>query len=100
MKNFTSNKITNKLTFFFILGLLSILAIIIFSIIAFNSVSAQDGLAGMYALFGLIPVIIIMILDRICVWKFGANKVNKIQFYIAGVLFSLFILNWIRLQLQ
>lgn len=65
MKNSTSNKITNKLTFFFILGLLSILAIIIFSIIALNSVSAQDGLAGMYALFGLIPVIIIMILDRI-----------------------------------
>lgn len=96
MKNFSSN----KLTLFFVLSLLSILSVIIFSIIAFNSVSAQDGLAGMYALFGLIPVVIIMIIDRICVWKFGVKKVNTIQFYIAGIVLSLFILNWVRLQLQ
>lgn len=94
------NYLPNKLTLFFVLSLLSILSVIIFSIIAFNSVSAQDGLAGMYALFGLIPVVIIMIIDRICVWKFGAKKVNKIQFYITGIVFSLFILNWIRLQIQ
>jgi hypothetical protein len=54
----------------------------------------------MYALFGLIPVVIIMIIDRICVWKFGVKKVNTIQFYIAGIVLSLFILNWVRLQLQ
>lgn len=96
MKNFSSN----QLTLFFVLSLVSILCVIIFSIIAFNSVSAQDGLAGMYALFGLIPIVIIMILDRICVWKLGAKKVNKIQFYIAGIILLLFILNWVRLQLQ
>lgn len=96
MKNFSSN----QLTLFFVLGSLSMLSVIIFSIIAFNSVSAQDGLAGMYVLFGLIPVVIIMIIDRICVWKFGVKKVNKIQFYIAGIVLSLFMLNWIRLQLQ
>lgn len=94
------NYLPNKLTLFFVLSLLSILSVIIFSIIAFNSVSAQDGLAGMYALFGLIPIVIIMILDRICVWKFGVKKVNKIQFYIAGIVLSLFMLNWVRLQLQ
>ncbi|REC78955.1 hypothetical protein [Chryseobacterium rhizosphaerae] len=100
MKN-SSNTITGTLTLFFVLGLLSILIGIIFSIIAFDSVSAQDGLAGMYALFGLIPVvIIIMIIDRICVWKWGPKKVNKVQFYIAGIFIVLFILNWIRLQLQ
>jgi len=99
MKNY-SNTITGTLTLFFVLGLLSILIGIIFSIIAFDSVSAQDGLAGMYALFGLIPVVIIMIIDRICVWKLGPKKVNKVQFYIAGIFIVLFILNWIRLQLQ
>ncbi|AZB00239.1 hypothetical protein EG359_11650 [Chryseobacterium joostei] len=89
-----------KLTLFFILGLLSVLIGLIFAVVAFNSVSAVDGLAGIYALFGLIPVIIIIILDRICVWKFGPKKVNKVQFYIAGIFILLFILNWIRLQLQ
>lgn len=99
MKN-SSNTITGTLTLFFVLGVLSILIGIVFSIIAFDSVSAQDGLAGMYALFGLIPVVIIMIIDRICVWKWGPEKVNKVQFYIAGIFIVLFILNWIRLQLQ
>ncbi|KQT23801.1 hypothetical protein ASG22_07165 [Chryseobacterium sp. Leaf405] len=67
MKNFIS-----KLTVFLALGILAIIIGIIFSIVAFNSVSAQDGLAGIYILFGLIPVLIIIILDRIFVWKFGA----------------------------
>lgn len=100
MKKSSSNTITGTLTLFFVLGLLLILIGVIFSIIAFNSVSAQDGLAGMYALFGLIPVVIIIIIDRICVWKLGVKKVNKVQFYIAGIFIALFILNWIRLQLQ
>ncbi|MFP3599995.1 hypothetical protein, partial [Chryseobacterium sp. SIMBA_029] len=80
--------------------LLTVLIGLIFAVIAFNSVSAVDGLAGIYTLFGLIPVIIIIILDRICVWKFGPKKVNKVQFYITGIFILLFILNWIRLQLQ
>ncbi|MEJ5105051.1 MULTISPECIES: hypothetical protein [Chryseobacterium] len=63
---------------------------------AFTSVFAADGLAGMYILLGLIPVVLIIIADRICVWKFGARKVNKVQFYIAGT----FILHWVRLQTQ
>lgn len=89
-----------KLTLFLILGLLSILLGIIFAVAAFNSTSAVDGLAGIYALFGLIPVAVIIIIDRIFVWKFGAKKVNKVEIYIAGACILLFILNMIRLQLQ
>jgi len=46
-----------------------------------------------------LPVLIIII-DRICIWKFEAKNVNRIQFYILGTLMFLFIINLIRLQLQ
>ncbi|BAP33396.1 uncharacterized protein CHSO_4359 [Chryseobacterium sp. StRB126] len=93
----SSNKPASKLTLFLILGILSLLIGLFFSYTAFTSVSAADGLAGMYILLGLIPVVILIIADRICVRKFGAKKVNKVQFYIIGILVLLFILNWIRL---
>ncbi|RXM52569.1 MULTISPECIES: hypothetical protein [unclassified Chryseobacterium] len=96
----SSNKPIRKLTLFLIVGILSLLIGLFFSYTAFTSVSAADGLAGMYILLGLIPVVLIIIIDRICVWKFGARKVNKVQFYITGILVFLFIMNWIRLQLQ
>lgn len=96
----SSNKPIRKLTLFLIVGILSLLIGLFFSYTAFTSVSAADGLAGMYILLGLIPVVLIIIIDRICVWKFGARKVNKVQFYIAGILVFLFIMNWIRLQFQ
>ncbi|MEJ5105049.1 hypothetical protein [Chryseobacterium sp. MYb328] len=96
----TASKMASKLTLFLILGILSLLVGLFFSYTAFTSVSAADGLAGMYILLGLIPVVLIIIADRICVWKFGARKVNKVQFYIAGTFILLFILNWIRLQTQ
>lgn len=96
----SSHKPTRKLTLFLILGSLSLLIGLFFSYTAFTSVSAADGLAGMYIILGLIPVVIIIIIDRICVWKFGAKKVNQVQFYITGILVLLFILNWIRLQAQ
>ncbi|OCA78861.1 hypothetical protein BBH99_07145 [Chryseobacterium contaminans] len=91
-----SNKTTSKLTLFLISGILSLLIGLFFSYMAFSA----DGLAGMYILLGLIPVVLIIITDRICVWRFGAKKVNKVQFYIAGIFIMLFILNWIRLQAQ
>ncbi|WP_326980986.1 hypothetical protein VUJ46_11780 [Chryseobacterium sp. MYb264] len=100
MKSTSSHTFKNKLTVFFILGLLTIIAIILFAIVAFNSVSAADGLAGLYALYGIPPVILLLIIDRICVWKFGAKKVNRIQWRIIGICFVLMILNYIRLQLQ
>ncbi|MDN3691294.1 hypothetical protein QWZ06_02975 [Chryseobacterium tructae] len=95
-----SHKTTRKITLFLILGILSLIIGLFFSYTAFTSVSAVDGFAGFYLLLGLIPVVLIIIIDRICVWKFGAKKVNKVQFYIAGIFLLLFILNWIRLQTQ
>jgi hypothetical protein len=76
-----------NLTLFFLLGILSILAGIIYAIILINGNSAEDGLMGIYILFGLIPVFIILFIDRLLVRKFGNQKVNKAQLY-----FFLFIL--------
>ena len=87
-----------KITVFLILGIIAIIAGLVYSSIMFNSSSASDGLVGIYTLFGLIPVVIIIVIDRICVRRFGVGNVNKIELYILGALLLLFILNWVRLQ--
>lgn len=63
-----------------------------------TGVSASDAMAGAYLILAIIPISIIIIIDRICVWKFGVKKVNKTQLYILCGLISLFVINWIRLQ--
>ena len=65
-----------------------------------TGVSASDAMSGAYLIVSIIPISFIIIIDRICVWKFGAKKVNKIQIYILGTFILLFITNMIRLQLQ
>jgi len=96
MKDFFKNKIT----IFFTLSALSSLIGILIAIVLATGVSAPDKLAAMYIFFGLIPVLLIIVIDRICVWKFGTRKVNKIQLYILICFIGLFVINWIRLRLQ
>ncbi|MBS7256663.1 hypothetical protein [Flavobacterium branchiicola] len=76
-----------NLTLFYVLGILSILAGIVYAIILINGNSAQDGLLGIYILMWLFPVAILVFADRFLTKKFGAQKVNKVQFS-----FLLFIL--------
>ncbi|MEJ5090831.1 hypothetical protein GEO21_12350 [Sphingobacterium faecium] len=92
--------IKNKVTIFFALSILSILIGIFISIVLYTGVSAADKLAVMYIIFGGIPVFLVMVIDRIFVWKFGAKKVNRVQLYIIIVFFVVFVLNWIRLRSQ
>lgn len=92
MRNF----IKDKLTIFLVIGILMIIGCIYFG----TGVSASDAMAGAYLIVAIIPILIFIIIDRICVWKFGIKKVNKIQLYILGSLISLFVINWMRLQLQ
>ena len=90
MKNF----LKNKLTIFLVIGILMIIGCAYFG----TGVSASDAMAGAYLILAIIPISIIIIIDRICVWKFGVKKVNKTQLYILCGLISLFVINWIRLQ--
>lgn len=76
-----------KLTLFFVFGIPSLLAGIIYAVILINGNSAQDGLLGIYILFGLIPVLVILIIDRFLVRQYGNQKVNRVQLY-----FLLFVL--------
>jgi hypothetical protein len=80
-----------NLTLFFVLGILTIIAGLIYATILITGNSAQDGLMGIYILLGLIPLCLFMMLDRFIVKKFGNQKVNKVQFSI--LLFMLFL--WI-----
>jgi hypothetical protein len=81
-----------NLTLFFILGILSIIAGIIYAIILINGNSAEDGLLAIYILFGLIPVSFVLLIDRLLVLKFGNQKVNKVQFYFLGFVILLWII--------
>ena len=81
-----------NLTLFFVSGILSIVAGIIYSIILINGNSAEDGLLRIYILFGLIPVSIVLLIDRLLVRKFGNQKVNKVQFYFLGFVILLWII--------
>jgi len=80
-----------NLTPFFIIGIISIIAGLIYATILITGNSAQDGLMGIYILLGLIPLCLFMVLDRFLVKKFGNQKVNKVEFSI--LLFMLFL--WI-----
>lgn len=81
-----------KLTPFFVLGIVSIIAGLIYAIVMITGNSAQDGLMGIYILMGLIPLFLLLLLDRFLVKKFGNQKVNKIQFPILGFILFLWIL--------
>ena len=81
-----------NLTLFFIFGILSIVAGIIYAIILINGNSAEDGLLGIYILFGLIPVLLIILIDRFLVKRFGNQKVNKVQFSFLGFIILLWII--------
>jgi hypothetical protein len=86
------NNLSGKLTLFFILGILSILAGIIYAIILINGNSAEDGLMGIYILFWLVPVLVVILIDRFLVRKFGNKKVNKVQFSFLAFIVLLWII--------
>ena len=81
-----------NLTLFFIFGILSTVAGIIYAIILINGNSAEDGLMGSYILFCLIPVLLVILIDRFLVRKFGNQKVNKVQFSFLGFIILLWII--------
>ena len=85
-------KLPRNLTLFFVLGILSIIAGIIYALILINGNSAEDGLMGIYILFCLIPILLIIVIDRFLVKRFGNQKVNKVQFYFLGFIILLWII--------
>lgn len=87
MKNFLKS-----ITFFFVVGIILIL-VSIFGLVLISTSGINGAMLGGYLLLLLFPALIIVVLDRICVWKFGAKKVNKISLYILAGLFGLAILN-------
>lgn len=82
-------------TLFFIAGIIAIIAGLITSIVLITGNSAADGLFGMYLLFSLVPVLLVIIIDRILVWKFGNKNVNKVQFSILLLIVFLWIVRFV-----
>lgn len=95
-----STKRLKKVTIFFVICLMTFLGILVSSIILTNSNGMGQRLQGWANLLWLPFILLILIVDRICVRKFGSEKVNKIQRYILGGMVFIFIINLIRLRLQ
>ena len=81
-----------SITFFFVVGVILIL-VGVFGLVLIATSGINGAMLGGYLLLLLFPALIIVVLDRICVWKFGAKKVNRISIYILVGLFGLAILN-------
>lgn len=91
-KNKDFLNLPKNLTLFYVTGILSIIAGIIYAIVLINGNSAEDGLMGIYILFWLIPVLLVILIDRFLVKKFGNQKVNKVQFSFLGFIILLWII--------
>ncbi|MGE8432040.1 hypothetical protein [Chryseobacterium joostei] len=87
--NFIKRQFENR-TLFLILGLLTLIAGIVAATVLMMGVFAVNGLYGIFIMIWMIPVVLVMISDRILVWKFGNKVVNKIQFFI--LVFIVFLL--------
>ena len=81
-----------NLTLFYVLGICSLIVGIIYAIMLIDGNSGPDGLMGIYILFGLLPVIILIIIDRFLVTKFGNQKVNIVEFSFLGFILFLWII--------
>ncbi|MGH1515919.1 hypothetical protein [Chryseobacterium sp. JK1] len=82
-------------TLFFVAGSIAIIAGLLVSIILMNGVSAPDALFGMYILMSLLPLLLIVVIDRILVWKFGNKPVNKIQFSLVAFAAFLWMIRFV-----
>jgi len=82
-------------TLFFIAGIIAMIAGLIAAIVMMTGPSAPDALFGMYILFGLVPLLLVIIIDRILVWKFGNKNMNKVQFSILLLLVFLWIVRFV-----
>ncbi|RXM40718.1 hypothetical protein BOQ62_04560 [Chryseobacterium sp. CH21] len=82
-------------TLFFIAGIIAMISGLIAAIVLMTRSSAPDALFGMYILFGLVPVLLVIIIDRILVWKFGNKNVNKVQFSILLLIVFLWIVRFV-----
>lgn len=82
-------------TLFFIAGIIAVIAGLITAIVLMTGSSAPDALFGMYILLGLIPLLVVIIIDRILVRKFGNKNVNKVQFSILLLTAFLWMIKYI-----
>jgi uncharacterized membrane protein len=79
---------------FFIAGIIAMISGLIAAIVLMKGSSAPDALFG-YILFGLVPLLLVIIIDRILVWKFGNKNVNKVQFSILVLIVFLWIVRFV-----
>ncbi|SHL75163.1 hypothetical protein [Flavobacterium chilense] len=86
------NDLPKNLTLFYVLGIFTIITGMVYAIMLLDENSASDGLMGIYILFCLLPITVIVIVDRFLVRKFGNQKVNKVQFSFLGFIIVLWSL--------
>ena len=88
-------KLLQNLTVFFVFGIVMLIIGIPYSITLIAGNSAQDGLLGIYLLLGILPVLLVLLIDRFLVLKFGNKKVNRVQFCFFGLIVLLWMVRFI-----
>ena len=93
-------KFLKSLTIFFIVGTVFFL-IGIYGLYMVGMGGINESIFGIYVSLFLLPTsVVILAIDRICVWKFGSKKVNKIELYILLGYIGIEIISWIGLLLS
>lgn len=87
-------------TVFFVSCIIAFVGISISSLILINSNGMDQRLQGWVNLLWLPAIILVLIIDRLLVKKFDVKKVNEVQLYVLGTAIVLFLINWLRLELQ
>ncbi|MCS4227308.1 hypothetical protein [Sphingobacterium sp. BIGb0165] len=81
-----------KISLFLVLGIGWMVFVLYQSAELFLSGREKSKLTALYGLWLLVPAVLIIVVDRFAVGKFGAKKVNEVQFFIlvAAVIISVF----------
>ncbi len=76
-------------------GIIGMVAGLIAAIVLMTGPSVPDALFGMHVLFSFVLLLLVIIIDRIFVWKLGNKNVNKFQFSILLLIVFLWIVRFV-----
>lgn len=88
--------VTKKITVVLILVLIAVAVDLFFALSLLTGNSSSSIEMGIYFLLGLIPLFILVALDRILLKKYGNQKVNRIQFSLLILILFLWFMGEIQ----
>ncbi|SMP08450.1 hypothetical protein SAMN06265346_102158 [Flavobacterium hercynium] len=88
--------VTKKTTVVLILAVIAVAVDLFFALSLLTGNSSSSIEMGIYFLLSLIPIFILVVIDRILIQKYGNQKVNKVQFSILILILFLWFMGEIQ----